>query len=132
MTATLDKRAEDLVIAILAELATEGVDTLGISDRSIHDRFGKALEKLREDGGEISELARKFYKNVVTDTYDELDHSLIAAEQFGFVKFPNPSYSRATIAITPRMAYRLLKSWPPEQRESIQRAAAVMKDRSIT
>lgn len=120
---TLNKRAEDLVIAILAELATQRVDTLRVSDRRFHELFGGVLERLREAGGELQQLAQQFSKNVVTDTYDELDHSLVTAEQFGFVKFPNPSYSRLTIAISPRMAHRLLKDWPDDQRETISAAA---------
>jgi hypothetical protein len=123
MTTTLDKRAEDLVIAILAELAMQNIDTLHMSDRKFHEHFGRVLERLREVRGELGELARQFYKNVVTDTYDELDHSLITAEQFGFVKFPNPTYSRLTIAITPRMAHRLLKPWDSEERKAIHDAA---------
>jgi hypothetical protein len=120
---TVEKHAEDLLIAVLAELATQGVDTLPVSDRKFHDYFGRLLERLKAGGGELRSLADQFYKNVVTDTYDELDHSLITAEQFGFVKFPNPTYSRLTIAITPRMAHRLLKGWDSAERETIREAA---------
>jgi len=119
---TIEKRTEDLLIAILAELATQGVDTLRVSDRKFHEHFGLVLDKLKAAGGNLKQLAGQFYKNVVTDTYDELDHSLVTAEQFGFVKFPNPTYSRLTIAITPRMAHRLLKDWNPAERESIRAA----------
>lgn len=120
---TMDKRTEDLLIAILAEISLQGTDTLRMSDRKFHEHFGRALSRLKAFGGELEELANQFYKNVVTDTYDELDHSLITAEQFGFVKFPNPSYSRLTIAITPRMARRLLKDWSDEDRSAIREAA---------
>jgi hypothetical protein len=120
---TIDKRTEDLLIAILAEISLQGTDTLRMSDRKFHEHFGRALELLKSYGGELEELANQFYKNVVTDTYDELDHSLITAEQFGFVKFPNPSYSRLTIAITPRMARRLLKDWSEKDRSAIRDAA---------
>ena len=120
---TIERRTEDLLIAILAEISNLGVDTLRMSDRKFHEHFGTALSRLKQAGGEVADLAGQFYKNVVTDTYDELDHSLITAEQFGFVKFPNPSYSRLTIAITPRMAHRLLKDWDAEERIAIRQAA---------
>lgn len=119
---TIEKRTEDLVIAILADLSMQGIDTLRMDDRQFHEHFGLVLDRLIAGGGELKDLASQFYKNVVTETYDELDHSLIAAEQFGFVKFPNPSYSRLTIAITPRMAHRLLKDWPEEDRGIIRNA----------
>jgi hypothetical protein len=48
---------------------------------------------------------------VVSRTYDQLDHALIAAEQLGWVKFPNPSYNRLQITMSPRDAKRLLDEW---------------------
>lgn len=129
MNSTLEKPAENLVIAILAELAAKGIDTLRMSDRKLHDHFDAVLDRLRSAGGELESAANQFYKNVVTDTYDELDHSLITAEQFGFVKFPNPTYSRLTIAITPRMAHRLLQDWTDDERAAIREAANVIADR---
>ena len=126
---TLDKKAEDLVIAVLAELSVQGIDTLRMNDRQFHDHFGIVLDRLRQAGGELKDLADQFYKNIVTDTYDELDHSLITAEQFGFVKFPNPTYSRLTIAITPRMAHRLLASWDSGERSMIASATKEIVNR---
>ncbi|HEY4216734.1 MAG TPA: hypothetical protein VGM67_06325 [Gemmatimonadaceae bacterium] len=120
---TLEKRAEDLVIAVLAELAKQGVETLRMGDKDFHQHFGMILKKFSEGPGELQDLARQFYKNIVNGTYDELDHALITAEQFGFVKFPNPSYSRLTISITPRMAHHMLKEWTPEERVVLEAAA---------
>lgn len=126
---TIEKRTEDLLIAILAQLSLQGVETLKVSDRRFHEQFGRALDRLRRSGDELADLASQFYKNVLTDTYDELDHSLITAEQFGFVKFPNPTYSRLTIAITPRMAHRLMQDWPPSHQEAIRQASEEMLKR---
>lgn len=125
---TLERRTEDLLIALLAELATQGVDTLRINDRAFHDHFGKILDKMKDAGQEVKEVASQYYRNIVSGTYDELDHALIAAEQFGFVKFPNPSYSRLTIAITPRMANQLLADWSAEDRHSIEEAARELRN----
>lgn len=122
-----DKRAEDLVFAILAMLAKDGVDTLKTSDKAFHVGFAAALAKLREAGGELSELSNQFYADPVSATYDELDHALIAAEQFGLVRFPNPSYSRLQLTITPRVAEQLLQSWK-DNRDQLGRAAETLYD----
>jgi hypothetical protein len=124
---TVEKRAEDLLIAVLAELSNQKVDTLRMNDRDFHEHFGKMLAVVSRKGGELKELAGQFYKNIINGTYDELDHALIAAEQFGFVKFPNPSYSRLTIAITPRMAHRILKDWDSSERELLAEAASELR-----
>lgn len=122
-TATQEsKRPEDLLIGALAALALEGRDTLRTSDKDFHQAFGAALEVFRNAGGELAELAGHYYRDVVSNTFDELDHALITAEQFGLVKFPNPSYSRLQVAIPPRVAERLLSDWG-ELRPIIQKAA---------
>lgn len=131
MDESVDRRAEDLVIAVLAELSTRNVDTIRMNNKNFHESFGRVLERLKAGGGELQKLAEGFYKNVVSESYEEVDHALITAEQFGFVKFPNPSYSRLTIAITPRMAYRLLRSWNDQEREMIRVATSEMLDRQI-
>ena len=120
------KRAEDLLVGALAVLALKGIDTLRVTDKSFHDRFATALETFRSAGGELAALADNYYKDIVTETYDELDHSLIAAEQFGLIKFPNPSYNRLQITITPREASRILDTWG-ERRAIFEQAAEALR-----
>ena len=121
------KRAEDLLIGTLAVLALQGVDTLQTTDKSFHTHFGAALQVFREAGGELADLADDYYRNVVSNTYDELDHALIAAEQFGLVKFPNPSYSRLQVTIPRRVAEELANEWG-ENRAVFERAAKKLYD----
>ncbi len=101
-------RTEDLLVGTLAALALKGVDTIKTADKSFHASFGSALETFRKAGGELADLANCYYRDVVSRTYDELDHALISAEQFGLVRFPNPSYSRLQITISRRVANQLL------------------------
>jgi hypothetical protein len=119
------KRAEDLLIGTLAILALRGVDILRVTDSLFHDRFGAALEIFRGAGGELESLADNYYRDIVTETYDELDHSLIAAEQFGLIKFPNPSYNRLQITISPRTAHQILEGWGGD-RQVFERAAEAL------
>lgn len=110
-TLTEARKAEDLLIGALAVLTLKGVDTLRTTDKTFHDHFGKALDAFRTAGGDLAGLANSYHKDVVSNTYDELDHALIAAEQLGLVRFPNPSYSRLQITITPRVAEKILAGW---------------------
>ena len=120
------KKTEDLLFGSLAVLALRGVDTLQMTDRSFHERFGKALQLFRDAGGPVAELASSYHKDVVSSTYDELDHALIAAEQLGLVRFPNPTYSRLQIAISPRVAEKLLRGWS-QHRELFEKAAEALE-----
>lgn len=117
------KRSEDLLIGALAILALRGKETLRTTDKSFHQHFGKALEVFRSVGGELGDLASNYYKDIVSNTFDELDHALITAEQFGMVKFPNPSYSSLQITMTPRVAEKELASWDSNSRKTFERAA---------
>lgn len=121
------KRAEDLLLGALAVLALDGHTTLRVSDRSFHEHFGKALEVFRAEGGEVAELANEYHQDIVSETYDELDHALIAAEQHRFVGFPNPTYSRLQIKMTRRAASRILSVWSAEEIEGFKRAAATLR-----
>ena len=125
MTATLvlPKRPEDLLIGALAVLALDGKETLRTTDKTFHQHFGAALDVFRQAGGELEELAGNYYRDVVSNTFDELDHAIITAEQFGLVKFPNPTYSRLQITIPPRVAERLLRDWGVEARPVFETAA---------
>jgi len=122
------KQSEDLLIGALAVLAQEGVTTLRTNDRSFHEHFGRVLEIFQAAGGEFADLARRYYRDAVSRTYEELDHALITAEQFGLVRFPNPTYSRLQITMTPRVARRLVNEWPDEQQAVLRRAAAVLRE----
>lgn len=119
-------RPEDLLLAALAALSERGVDTLKTTETSFHEHFGRALEAFRGAGGELASLADHFYWNRVTGTYDELDHALITAEQQGFVRFPNPSYSRLQLSLTPKIARRVLNEWAPAEQAVICQAAMAM------
>jgi hypothetical protein len=119
------KRPEDLLIGALATLALRGIDNLRTTDKSFHEYFAKALSVFRDAGGEVKDLADRYYCNIASKTYDELDHALIAAEQYGLVKFPNPSYSRVQITMSPRIARKLLEDWKDEQEVFEQAANAL-------
>jgi hypothetical protein len=121
------KRPEDLLFGALAVLSLDQVTTLRTNDRSFHDHFAEALKVFEDAGGEIAELASQFFCDVVSNTYDELDQALIAAEQYRFVGFPNPSYNRLAIRITPRAAERILAEWTPEQRDVFKKAAESLR-----
>ncbi len=123
ITLTEVNKPEDLLLGSLAALSLQGVDTLRTTDKSFHERFGKALAVFREAGGPLATLAEAFHKDVVSSTYDELDHALIAAEQLGLLRFPNPSYSRLQITVPPRVAEKFLSGWAP-YRAAFERAAA--------
>jgi hypothetical protein len=109
------RKPEDLLIGALAALSLQGIDSLRTTDKSFHEYFSKALEVFRAAGGEMKALADRFYYNLASGTYDQLDHALIAAEQYGLVRFPNPSYSRVQITMSPRIARRLLEDWSEER-----------------
>jgi hypothetical protein len=129
MGTTVDgtKRAEDLLLGALAVLAIQGHTTLRVTDRSFHDHFGKALEIFRQAGGEIAQLAEEYHRDIVSETYDELDHALIAAEQHRFVGFPNPTYSKLQIKMTRKAAERLLHVWLPAERKVFEAAAQSLR-----
>jgi len=121
------KRAEDLLLGALAVLTLQGHTALRVSDRSFHEHFGRALDVFRQEGGEIADLANEYHRDIVSETYDELDHALIAAEQHRFVGFPNPTYSRLQIKMTRRAAERILAAWSEHERSAFVRAAASLR-----
>jgi hypothetical protein len=123
------KRAEDLLVGALAVLALQGVTTLRVDDRSFHDHFAKALDEFRNEGGEIGQLAALYHRDPVTNTFDELDHAIIRAEQDRLIGLPNPTYSRLQIKMTRRAAERILAEWSAN-RDVFDRAAEELR-RSI-
>jgi hypothetical protein len=118
-------RTEDLLIGILAVLALHGKETLRTTDKVFHRAFGDALEVFKRAEGPLKDLAEDYDPDVVTKTYDELNNALIAAEGFQLLRFPNPSYSRLQITMTPRVAESLLTKYP-QQRQVFEAAAAVL------
>lgn len=119
---------EDLLIGILAVLAINGRDTLKTTDKVFHSAFGEALNEFRKAGGTLKELADSYYQDVVSKTYDELNHALITAESYSLLRFPNPSYSRLQITMNRRVAERLLEKHESE-RSVFERAAQVLLER---
>lgn len=115
----------DLLFGILAGLARSGVETFKTTDKVLHASFAEALEVFKQAGGSLGDLAESYYPDIVTDTYDELNHALIAAQGFNLLRFPNPSYSRLQLTIPPDAAEKLLNRYPA-QREVFERAAEAM------
>lgn len=130
MTAASERipRTEDLLIGVLAVLALKGKETLKTTDKVFHSAFKSALEVFAKAGGELAELAESYYPDVVTKTYDELNGALIAAESVSLLRFPNPSYSRMQITITPRVAEELLENYP-DQKQVFEDAANALLER---
>jgi hypothetical protein len=120
-------RPEDLLLGSLASLAASGYTTLRTTDRSFHEHFTRALDVFKDAGGLLGKLAGRYYIDIVSNTYDELDHALIAAEQYRFVGFPNPSYNRLQIKMTPKAAQTVLHEWPAAEQEVFKRAAQALK-----
>jgi len=124
------KTAEDLLIGILAVLARDGKTSIRINDRSFHAAFGDALAIFRDAGGELGDLAKTFYRDVVSKTYEKLEDALISAEHYGIVKIYNPAFERLEISITPRVAEQFLGDWPSVERSVIEKAAAQFRKRA--
>lgn len=124
------KTAEDLLIGILSVLAKDGQTTIRINDRSFHAAFGEALAIFRDSGGELGELAKTFYRDVVSKTYEKLEDALISAEHYGMVKIYNPAFERLEISMTPRVAEQFLGEWPSSERTVIEKAATEFRRRA--
>jgi len=118
-------RSEDLVLALFAAASLNGTSILELSDTSMHRRFDSVLKVLESAGGDLADLAKLFHKNVVNGTYDLLNLALVSAEHGLWVKFPNPSYSRVLISMTPREAQGFLREWPGVE-QYINEAAALL------
>jgi len=128
LDATVLSRPEDLVIGLLAVLADRGVETLKTTDKVLHASFGAALGVFHAAGGTFEELAESFYSDVVTNTYDELNNAIIAAQGLNFLRFPNPSYSRLQLTIPPSAVSRILyKKFSAAQRKVFEEAATALQ-----
>lgn len=124
-------RTEDLLIGVLAVIALQGRDTLKTSDKVFHSAFARALDVFSQKGNaELVELADSYYQDVVTNKYEELDDALIAAERFSLLRFPNPTYSRLQVTMTPRVAEEFLNKYP-DQRATFEEAAHVLLEHLI-
>jgi hypothetical protein len=98
----------DLFIGVLAALAKQGVYSLKIHDRVLHRAWGAALQVFRSKGGVLARLADKYYQDHGTGAFDELEHSIIAAEGSGYLRFPNPTYRKLQLTVSPRTAEDIL------------------------
>jgi hypothetical protein len=124
--ATETLHPEDLLIGILAALSLRGRNTLKTTDKIFHSAFGKALEVFKgSDDERLAGLAESYYPDVVSKTYGELNHALITAEGYSLLRYPNPSYTRLPITMTPAVAEQLLER-QHDQREVFDRAAIVL------
>ncbi len=121
-------KPQDLLIGILAALAKDGVETLKTTDKVFHSGFAAALDVFKNAGGSLAEVAESFHPDIVSNTYDELNHALIAAESFNLLRFPNPTYSRLQLTITPQTAEKLLRKYP-QHRPVFEQAAEVFLER---
>lgn len=128
---TPQRQAEDLLIGILATLARNGKNTIRINDRNFHAAFGKALDVFRKAGGELESLAKSFYRDLVSKTYEKLDDAIISAEHYGMIKISNPSFERLEISITPRVAEQILSEWSSDDRARIEEATSEFRRRAI-
>ena len=120
-------KTEDLLIGVLAVLSLRGKDSLKTTDKVFHSAFGAALDVFKNNDTRLARLAEAYYPDVVSNTYDELNHALIAAESYSLLRFPNPSYTRLQITMTPRVATTLLGTYG--DKEVFERAAEVLLER---
>lgn len=127
-TSMQPERTEDLLVGILAVMALRKRDTLRTSDKVLHQAFGAALKVFKNTGGDFCDVAESYYPDVVTETYDELNNALIAAESFNLLRFPNPTYSRLQITMTPRVAEQLLAPYG-EDRQVFEKAADALLEK---
>ncbi|HZJ01071.1 MAG TPA: hypothetical protein VFD22_10455 [Gemmatimonadaceae bacterium] len=134
MTTSLQQpplKTEDLLIGMLAVLSLRGRDSVKTTDKAFHSAFGNALEVFKSDDSEIAKVADEYYPDIVSNTYDELNNALIVAEGYSLLRFPNPSYTRLQITMTPRVATTFLNGYG-EKKELFEKAAdALLKGLAV-
>jgi hypothetical protein len=118
--------AETVFLAFLAALYKAGFKQINDSGDALHESFAKGLDVLRSDVDLQPALAR-FKMGAFSGRIDALDQALIRAEQFGWVQFPNPSYERMTLAMSPSDAEHLL-SQVAERRPKVEEAATAFRE----
>ncbi|HYH81508.1 MAG TPA: hypothetical protein VEX86_17015 [Longimicrobium sp.] len=113
--------ADRAFVAFLAALYLEGLEQMSAGGDLLHKSFHGALHVLRQNattGGWF----RRFRASPTSGRIEALDRAIIRAEQYGLVQFPNPSYTRVRVALSPVDA-QLLLSDVGEERETIEQAA---------
>lgn len=119
-------RPQDLLIGIFAVLSRDGENTLRINDESFHSAFGAALSVFRRKQGPTADVARLFYRDLVSKTYRKLDDSLAVAQRYGYVKIFNPTFEMLEINMTPRVAAQILSDWD-EHKAIFEEAAQALR-----
>lgn len=97
---TREAMADRAFAAVLAALAEQGLEYMSAGVDVLHRCFAAALTVLRSDD-ELRPLFKRFRPDPVSGRFEELDRAIIRAEQFGIVQFPNPSYTRVRVALSP-------------------------------
>lgn len=107
--------------AFLAALLQSGLGELSATRDVLHGAFSAALDTLRRDERTLKAFAN-FRSGVDESFIAEFDDALMRAEKYKLVQFPNPSYTRVRIAMTPWTAEEFLDE--VGDAEEVLRAAA--------
>lgn len=94
--------------AFLAALLKNGLGELSATRDVLHGAFAAALDVLRSDERTSSAFAGFRSGNEQDGFITEFDDALMRAEKYKLVQFPNPSYTRVRIAMTPWTAQEFL------------------------
>ena len=113
--------ADRAFLAFLAALYLQGLEQMSARGGILHTSFQGALRVLRENAA-TGTWFRRFRASPTSGHFEALDRAIIRAEQYGFVQFPNPSYTRVQVALSPVDAHKLLEDVGGE-RETIEHAA---------
>jgi hypothetical protein len=113
--------ADRAFLAFLAALYLDGLEQMSAGEDLLHKSFDGALKVLRQDDA-TSIWFRRFRASPTSGRFEALDRAIIRAEQYGLVQFPNPSYTRVRVALSPTDAHALLDDIG-EERSTIERAA---------
>ncbi|MEX2282557.1 MAG: hypothetical protein WEE89_08740 [Gemmatimonadota bacterium] len=120
------QESERAFLAFLAALYIRGIEELDDSGDVLHGSFDHALGVLKGDE-QLSKAFARYRMGGFSGRIDALDQALIRAEQFGWVQFPNPSYQRMAIAMSPADAESILSSFG-KQRATIESAATAFEE----
>jgi hypothetical protein len=94
-------------VAFLAALYLEGLQQMSAGGDVLHKSFRGALQVLRQNPAAATWF-RRFRASPTSGRFEALDRAIIRAEQYGLVHFPNPSYTRVHVALSPIDAEALL------------------------
>ena len=113
--------ADRAFVAFLGALSAQGLGQMTARGDILHTSFAGALNVLRSSPEAVS-LFRRFRANPTSGRFEALDRAIIRAEQYGLVQFPNPSYTRVRVALSPIDAELVLQD-VGELRPVIEEAA---------